>query len=161
MTARQIPDMSVEAALAAYRDQWEDAQHKVPPRLVPLAEPAVVAGDAVGAISDGSRNGSEAPGGRRCPVCDSQILSSRARFCSGSCRQAAWRRRHPAPLPLLDKLPARRPKVYECPECEQRYLEVRRCPDCNLFCRLLGPGGPCPTCDELVVVADLLSGASS
>ncbi len=45
--------------------------------------------------------------------------------------------------------------VYECSECGERLLESR-CADCNLFCRRLGPGGPCPCCDELVTMAELL-----
>jgi hypothetical protein len=35
--------------------------------------------------------------------------------------------------------------IYECPECETRYLDERRCPDCNLFTRRIGSGGSCPT----------------
>ena len=46
--------------------------------------------------------------------------------------------------------------VYECRPCETRYLGERRCPDCNLFCRALGLGGPCPGCDDLILVAELL-----
>ena len=34
--------------------------------------------------------------------------------------------------------------VYECPSCGERLLE-RRCPECNVFCRKLGPGGCCST----------------
>ncbi len=45
--------------------------------------------------------------------------------------------------------------VYECPECEARYLNERRCPDCNLFCRRLDRGGSCPHCDEPVAISDL------
>ena len=45
--------------------------------------------------------------------------------------------------------------IYECPECETRYLDERRCPDCNLFTRRIGPGGSCPHCDEPVAQADL------
>ncbi len=48
--------------------------------------------------------------------------------------------------------------VYECTACETRLLGGRRCPDCNLFCRSLGPGGACPCCDEPVAIADLLPG---
>ena len=44
--------------------------------------------------------------------------------------------------------------VYGCPGCGERQLE-RRCPDCNLFTRRLGPGGHCPHCDETVTLADL------
>jgi hypothetical protein len=45
--------------------------------------------------------------------------------------------------------------IYECPECETRYLGERRCPDCNLFTRRIGPDGTCPNCDEPVAEADL------
>ena len=45
--------------------------------------------------------------------------------------------------------------VYECPECDQRYLDERRCPDCNLFCRRLDVGRPCPHCDELAALQKL------
>jgi hypothetical protein len=50
--------------------------------------------------------------------------------------------------------------VYEGPVCGARFLGEQRCPDCNVFCRRLGPGGPCPHCDEPVALADLL-GASA
>jgi hypothetical protein len=29
------------------------------------------------------------------------------------------------------------------PRCETRCLDERRCPDCNLFTRRIGPGGSC------------------
>lgn len=45
--------------------------------------------------------------------------------------------------------------VYECPECEQRYLDQRRCPDCQLFCRRIDLGGECPHCAEPVALSDL------
>ena len=44
--------------------------------------------------------------------------------------------------------------VFECPSCGERLLE-RRCPECNVFCRRLGPGGECPSCDEAVLVEEL------
>jgi hypothetical protein len=47
--------------------------------------------------------------------------------------------------------------VYECPDCEIRYLDERRCPDCNLFCRRIDTGGNCPHCDEPVALSDLTS----
>jgi len=28
--------------------------------------------------------------------------------------------------------------IYDCPNCEQRFLVTRRCPGCNLICRLCG-----------------------
>jgi ssDNA-binding Zn-finger/Zn-ribbon topoisomerase 1 len=92
-----------------------------------------------------------------CPRCGQRFTPvGRQRFCSPACRQAAWRRRHPAPVPAL---PARTPRpatVYECPGCGARLLGEQRCPDCNVFCRRLGLGGRCPHCDEPVALADLL-----
>ena len=46
--------------------------------------------------------------------------------------------------------------VYECPDCGEQTTE-RRCPDCHLFTRRLGPGGHCPSCDELVLISDILT----
>jgi len=46
--------------------------------------------------------------------------------------------------------------VYICPSCDTRFLGEQRCPDCHTFARRLGPGGPCPHCDEPVAVNDLL-----
>jgi predicted RNA-binding Zn-ribbon protein involved in translation (DUF1610 family) len=45
--------------------------------------------------------------------------------------------------------------VYECPGCGERQT-TRRCEDCNLFTRRLGPGGECPNCGELVLTGELL-----
>lgn len=50
------------------------------------------------------------------------------------------------------------PVIYECSACETRYLGERRCPDCNLFNRRVGPGGSCPHCDDLVAISDLTGG---
>lgn len=43
--------------------------------------------------------------------------------------------------------------VYECPGCEVRMTE-RRCSECNLFARRLGPGGGCPACGQIVVASE-------
>jgi hypothetical protein len=45
--------------------------------------------------------------------------------------------------------------VYQCPDCDARYLNERRCPDCNPFCRRIDHGGSCPHCDEPVALSDL------
>ena len=45
--------------------------------------------------------------------------------------------------------------IYECPDCETRYVDERRCPDCNLHCRRIDTGGHCPYCDEPVAISDL------
>ncbi len=81
--------------------------------------------------------------------------SGRRRFCSDACKQAAWRARHanPAVTPAILARPDT--TVYECPSCEQRYLGTRRCEECQLFCRRIGPGGLCPHCDEPVAHTDL------
>ncbi len=49
--------------------------------------------------------------------------------------------------------------VYQCPDCETRYLGVQRCDDCATFCRRIGRGGPCPHCEEPVAIADLIAEA--
>ncbi|MGH3237243.1 MAG: hypothetical protein ACRDOH_29085 [Streptosporangiaceae bacterium] len=95
-----------------------------------------------------------------CPACG-QLFNpaGRRRWCSGACRQAGWRRRHPdppaaAPLPAPPR-PARDHTVYECPACQARYLGEQWCHDCTLPCRKIGYGGPCPHCDEPVAIDDL------
>jgi hypothetical protein len=102
---------------------------------------------------------------RRCSVCQAGRVSARARYCSDACKQHAYRLRQPSLTPpALDAVAAdlRRRQalaahtIYECPSCETRYLAERRCPDCRLFCRRLGLGGPCPHCDDLVLVAEIL-----
>ena len=98
-----------------------------------------------------------------CEVCGGPIPAGRAdrRTCSAACRQAAYRERlRQAPLERADA--RRSPKaesVYQCPVCEARYLGEQRCEDCGAFCRRLGPGGPCPHCDEPVALSDLSGSA--
>lgn len=117
----------------------------------------------------GSRYGSEplapAPPGRLCPVCQTGTVPPRARYCSDACKQRAYRLRRAAVVPpdlaRCDAKPRRRQAltphtVYECPSCETRLLGEQRCPDCHVFCRRLGLGGPCPHCDEPVLLADIL-----
>jgi hypothetical protein len=89
-----------------------------------------------------------------CARCDKPFeRAGRGRYCSPACRQAAYRDRRPDPPPPTKSV---RPViVYECPTCEQRFLDTRRCPDCNLYCRRLGTGGPCPHCDQPVTHTDL------
>ncbi len=91
-----------------------------------------------------------------CVRCGQRFVpSGRRRFCSPACRQALWRQRHPR---LQPSMPTRAPQpmtVYECPSCASRFLGEQRCIDCGVFCRRVGPGGPCPHCDEPVALADL------
>lgn len=93
-----------------------------------------------------------------CPACGQLFTRvGRRRWCSDACRQAAWRRRGAvaAEVPALPR-PAREHTVYECPDCQARYLGSQRCDDCGVFCRRVGPGGECPACGEAVAVSDLL-----
>ena len=45
---------------------------------------------------------------------------------------------------------------YECSGCGERFVGVRRCEHCNLYCRAVGVGGSCPECDTPVLIDDLL-----
>jgi hypothetical protein len=95
-----------------------------------------------------------------CPVCAAPFIPvRRQRYCSPACRQAAFRRRQPAPLPPEpERGPVRRQaSIYQCGECEQRYLASQWCHDCNRPCRRLGHGGPCPCCEEPIATGELLS----
>jgi len=95
-----------------------------------------------------------------CPRCGQPFAPlGRQRFCSAACCQGTWRRRHsPAAAvpPVVPPGVSRAATVYECPACGTRLLGEQRCADCNVFCRRVGPGGPCPHCEEPVAVADLL-----
>jgi hypothetical protein len=89
-----------------------------------------------------------------CEACGRAFVpTGRRRWCSTTCRQAAWRRRRTAPVAPL---PAKPNTIYECDSCGARYLGQQRCQDCNTFCRRLGPGGPCPHCDEPVAITDII-----
>jgi len=95
-----------------------------------------------------------------CPICQARFTpAGRQQYCSTACRKTAWRRRHQDPadsVPVPAARPRRQLTIYECPECEQRLLGEQRCPDCGIFARRIGPGGPCPHCAEPVTIADLL-----
>jgi len=103
-----------------------------------------------------------APG---CPACGQQLPVGRSRrFCSPACRQAAYRRRH-QPDAHQVPLPRRRSRlegtIYQCPECETRYLAEQWCPDCSRPCQRLGAGGNCPSCEEMITIEELSKGAGA
>jgi hypothetical protein len=102
------------------------------------------------------RNDSETT---RCAMCGAPVAPiGRQRFCDAACRQAAWRRCHAnVAEPLIPTRAPRLVTVYVCTECETRYLGAQRCPECQRFCKRIGPGGPCPHCDEPVALADLIT----
>jgi hypothetical protein len=86
----------------------------------------------------------------RCPACGQPFTpSGRRRWCSDACRPAAAAGLPAAPPAASDGT------IYQCPECDQRYIGRQYCHDCATFCRRIGPGGPCPHCDEPVSVHDL------
>ena len=95
-----------------------------------------------------------------CPVCQRHFAATgRQTYCGSPCRKTAFRRRHQQPLAAIT-IPAARPRrdftVYQCPSCDERLVGEQRCPDCGVFARRVGVGGPCPHCDQPVAVNDLL-----
>jgi hypothetical protein len=110
-------------------------------------------------MRDASRDGC---GG--CLVCGAALTSSRARYCSRAHQQRAFRLRHQASLPDLQRLRQELQRrravaartIYECPSCGERLVGERRCPDCRLFTRAIGLGGHCPECDTPLLLVDLL-----
>lgn len=99
-----------------------------------------------------------------CPICGRGFLPRRGRrYCSPTCRQAGFRRRHAAAdtTPPALPFPTSRTStgVYECPGCGERLTGERRCPDCNLYARRIGTGGACHGCGEILTIEELLEGA--
>jgi hypothetical protein len=100
------------------------------------------------------------PGTPPCPICQHRFTPvGRQAYCSARCRKTAFRRRHQDPRPAI-VIPAARPSrehaIYQCPACGQRQAGQQRCEDCGIFGRKTGTGGPCPHCDEPVLVTELL-----
>jgi len=110
-------------------------------------------------MREASRDGS---GG--CVLCGGDLPSPRARYCTRAHQQRSYRLRHQTPNPdltLVRKTLQHRKvlvahTIYECGRCGERFIGVRRCESCNVFCRALGVGGSCPECDSPVLVDDLL-----
>lgn len=101
-----------------------------------------------------------------CPVCGQPPASPHARYCGRPCRQRAYRRRHapdPAALDAVPPVPASvtSTSVYECAGCGERLTGTRRCPDCNLYARRIGTGGPCPSCGDPVTTEELLEATTT
>ena len=102
---------------------------------------------------------------RICGACGRNFTArGRKAYCSDACRQRGFRlRQRPADeiqLGFASRLP-RTTIVYQCPACEARFLGQQRCDECGAFGRRLGPGGPCPHCDEAVAISDLLAEVGS
>ncbi len=45
--------------------------------------------------------------------------------------------------------------LFECSSCDERQLGLRRCAECQRFCRALGLAAMCTECGEPVLLADL------
>ena len=103
---------------------------------------------------------------RACPACGGTPPSTRSVYCKSACKQLAYRLRRRTlhstvdPAILRKELQRRRllvaHTVYECSACGERMVGDRRCAQDNLFCRALGLGGHCSSCDEPILLADLL-----
>ena len=107
------------------------------------------------------RNDIPAPGTVTCPACRQPFTSIRRQtYCTPACRQAAWRARHPQPRPapttIAPTTDRRAKTVYQCPECDSRYLGQQWYHDCNKPCARLAAGGLCPHCDEPVAISDII-----
>ena len=116
-------------------------------------------------MGDAPRNASQLPLGV-CPMCTNSFpIDGRGIYCTPRCRQRAYRLRHrQANRPTLIDLGTwlRREQrlidqtVYECSSCQERFLGIHRCGQCNLMCRKIGLGGECPGCSDLITLAELL-----
>lgn len=116
-------------------------------------------------VRDDTRNDSQPPLGV-CPVCtDTFPIDGRGVYCTPRCRQRAFRFRHRrANRPSVTDIEARLRQehrliaqtVYECPSCQERFLGERRCSECNLWCRKVGLGGQCSSCEDVLTVSDLI-----
>ena len=78
--------------------------------------------------------------------CTNLLDSARSIYCSPACKQRCYRARRASPrLAKVGTHPPKRVRtaqlahsVYECSSCGQRFVGIRRCPDCNLFLTLCG-----------------------
>lgn len=104
--------------------------------------------------------------GRHCANanCTNLLDSARSIYCSPACKQRCYRARHASlRLAKADTHPSKRVRtdrvahsVYECSSCGERFVGVRRCPDCHLFMSNVGVGGACVHCDEPLLLTELL-----
>ena len=114
---------------------------------------------------DTSRNGSTPSNTPTCALCPGPLPNPRARYCTPAHRQRAFRLRR-VTLASVDERQLRAElrrrgalvahTVYECSVCGDRQVGERRCAQDNIFCRALGLGGHCSSCDEPILLTDLL-----
>src|ERR1700681_4029320 len=97
-------------------------------------------------MREGSRDGQGS-----CVVCGKDTPSTRAKYCGRAHQQRSYRLRHHTPtvdMTSVRKALQRRKAlvahtIYQCSGCGERFLGVRRCASCNLFCGAVGLGGSC------------------
>ncbi len=61
-----------------------------------------------------------------------------------------------APVAQLTRSSLTDHTVYECVQCGDQRLGEHRCQECNLMMRKIGLGAVCPSCDELLLLQELL-----
>jgi hypothetical protein len=106
----------------------------------------------------GLRHGSPPPS-RVCQFCGKEYEGgSRPRsYCDATCRQRAFRARRQQPvIPPLPRRAHCLDILYECAGCGERLLNEQRCQSCYRFTRRLGVAVTCTSCDEPILLTELL-----
>lgn len=106
----------------------------------------------------GLRPGSPPPS-RVCQFCGNEYEGSSrpSSYCDATCRQAAFRaRRQRLVVPPLPRHAHGLDVLYECAACGERLLNAQLCESCHRFARRLGVAVTCPTCDEPILLSELL-----
>jgi hypothetical protein len=97
------------------------------------------------------------PPSRICQFCGNEYEGRLRSYCDAACRQAAFRARRQRPvIPALPRRAQRLDVLYECSDCGERLLNDQRCESCCRFARRLGVAVTCPSCDEPILLNDLL-----
>lgn len=114
-------------------------------------------------MSHASRNASapapsRRPPSRICLACGNEYEGARpSSYCGDSCRQRAFRARRQRPVvPLTTPRRHSLDVLYECVTCGDRLLNAQRCESCNRFGRRLGLAVTCSSCDEPILLSELL-----
>jgi hypothetical protein len=115
-------------------------------------------------VRNASRNasplvGSFQPPSRICQFCGNEYEggSRRRSYCDAVCRQAAFRARRQQPvIPAPPRRAHRLDVLYECAACGERLVNEQRCETCCRFAKRLGVAVTCPSCDEPLLLSELL-----
>jgi hypothetical protein len=96
---------------------------------------------------------------RVCQFCGNEYEGSSrpSSYCDATCRQAAFRARRQRPaVPPPSRRAHALDVLYECAGCGERLLNEQRCEGCYRFAKRLGVAVTCPTCDEPILLSELL-----